>query len=209
MFVVPADGSGPAEQVAPDLDRPVVLFPGLPSPLDWVGNRDLLVLIADHGSVGLHRARVGERRSRVLISGDILIDGIAAHPGRRAVAYTSSWPDRPSELRVTTTAGVDPMPLTDLNAELLAEVELAPAGRSTIARPDGTEVEYFTIMTADRAWQAGLAARRHPRWAIRLMAIRPLAGFPSVSRRRGLRRGAAQPAREHELRPGLHAGVHR
>ncbi|MGP0036914.1 MAG: prolyl oligopeptidase family serine peptidase [Solirubrobacteraceae bacterium] len=155
VFVVPADGSGPAEQVAPDLDRPVVLFPGLPSPLDWVGNRDLLVLIADRGSVGLHRARVGERRSRVLISGDILIDGIAAHPGRRAVAYTSSWPDRPSELRVTTTAGVDPMPLTDLNAELLAEVELAPAGRSTIARPDGTEVEYFMIMTADRAWQAG------------------------------------------------------
>jgi dipeptidyl aminopeptidase/acylaminoacyl peptidase len=155
VFVVPADGSGAAEQVAPDLDRPVVLFPGLPSPINWVGNRDLLVLIADHGSVGLHRTRVGERRGRVLISGDILIDGLAAHPGRRAVAYTSSWPDRPSELRVTTTAGVDPMPLTDLNAELLAEVELAPAGRSTIARPDGTEVEYFTIMTADRAWRAG------------------------------------------------------
>jgi dipeptidyl aminopeptidase/acylaminoacyl peptidase len=155
VFIVPADGSGPAEQVASDLDRPVVLFPGLPSPLVWVGNRDLLVLIADHGSVGLHRTRVGERRSRVLISGEILIDGLAAHPGRRAVAYTSSWPDRPSELRVTTTAGVHPMPLTDLNAELLAEVELAPAGRSTIARPDGTEVEYFTIMTADRAWRAG------------------------------------------------------
>ena len=155
VFVVPADGSGPAERVAPELDRPVVLFPGLPTPLSWAGNRDLLMLIADQGAVRLHRARVGERRSRALIDGDLLIDGVAAHPRRRAVAYTSSWPDRPSELRVTTTAGADPVPLTDLNAELLAEVELAPAGRSTIARPDGTEVEYFTIMAADRAWRAG------------------------------------------------------
>jgi dipeptidyl aminopeptidase/acylaminoacyl peptidase len=155
VFVVPADGGGPPERVAPELDRPVVLFPGLPTPLSWAGNRDLLMLIADHGAVRLHRARVGERRSRALIDGDLLIDGLAAHPGRRAVAYTSAWPDRPSELRVTTTAGADPAPLTDLNAELLAEVELAPAGRSTVTRPDGTEVEYFTIMGADRAWQAG------------------------------------------------------
>ena len=62
------------------------------------------MLIADQGAVRLHRARVGERRSRALIDGDLLVDGVAAHPGRRAVAYTSSWPDRPSELRVTTTA---------------------------------------------------------------------------------------------------------
>jgi len=157
VFVVPADGSGPAEPVAPDLDRPVVLFPGLPTPLNWVGNRELLMLVADHGAVRLHRARVGERRSRELIGGDILIDGVAAHPGRRAVAFTSSWPNRLSELRVTTTAGADPVQLTDLNGELLAEVELAPVRRTTIARPDGTEVEYFTIVAADRGARAAPA----------------------------------------------------
>jgi dipeptidyl aminopeptidase/acylaminoacyl peptidase len=43
--------------------------------------------------------------------------------------------------------------VTDLNQELLAEVELAPLSRSTVTRPDGTEVEYFTILPADGAWR--------------------------------------------------------
>jgi dipeptidyl aminopeptidase/acylaminoacyl peptidase len=157
VFVVPADGSGPAERVAPDLDRPVVLFPGLPTPIGWAANRDVLILIADHGSVALHRARIGERRSRELVGGDILIDGIAAHPGRRAVAFTSTWPDRPSELRVTTATGAEPVQLTALNTDFLAEVELAPVRRATIARPDGTEVEYFVLLAADRAARAAPA----------------------------------------------------
>jgi dipeptidyl aminopeptidase/acylaminoacyl peptidase len=162
VFVVPADASAAVERVAPELDRPVVLFPGLPAPISWLGNRDLLLLVNDHGAVRLHRARVGERGSRELIGGDIQIDGAAAHPGRRAVAFTSSWPDRPSELRVTTPAGAEPVQLTALNADLLAEVELAPVGRSTVVRPDGTEVEYFTIVAGGRAgWMVPLHVDVH------------------------------------------------
>jgi dipeptidyl aminopeptidase/acylaminoacyl peptidase len=150
FFVVPADGSGPPERLAPDLDRPTMLLPGLPAPISWTANREALMLIADHGSVELHRTRVGERGSRLVIGGDIQIDGFAVRPGRRAVAFTSAWPDRPSELRATTLAGAEPIQLTSLNTDFLAEVELAPVTRSTIARPDGSEVEYFTIVAADR-----------------------------------------------------------
>lgn len=151
VFVVPADGSAPAEEIAPDLDRPVVLFPGLPAPISWIGNRELLMLVADRGGVGLHRARLGERGSHEIAGGDILIDGVAARAGRRAVVYTGSWPDRPSELFATTTRGAEPVALTDLNRDLLAEVEIAPVRRATVTRPDGTEVEYFTILPTDRA----------------------------------------------------------
>lgn len=150
VFVVPADGSGPAEQVAPELDRPTVLFPGLPAPISWVGDRDLLMLIADHGAVRVHRARVGERRSREVAGGEILIDGLAACSGRRAIAFTGSWPDQPSELYASTVSGAEPVALTDLNAEFLSEIELAPVGRSTVIRPDGTEVEYFTLLPPGR-----------------------------------------------------------
>jgi dipeptidyl aminopeptidase/acylaminoacyl peptidase len=150
VFVVRADGSGPVERVAGDLDRPVVLFAGLPSPICWIGNRELMMLISDHGSVKLHRARIGERRSRELIGGDILIDGLAARPGRRAVAYTASWPDRPSEVYATAGSGAEPVALTALNADFVSEVELAPVNRSVVARPDGTEVEYFTLLPVDR-----------------------------------------------------------
>lgn len=151
VFVVPADGIGPAERVAPELDRPTVLWPGLPAPFAWISDRDLLVLIADHGAVRLHRTRVGQRGSREVIGGDLLIEGIAACPGRRSVAFTASWPDQPSELFAGGLGGGDRVQLTRLNAELLEEVELAPVARSTVVRPDGTEVEYFSILPVDRA----------------------------------------------------------
>jgi dipeptidyl aminopeptidase/acylaminoacyl peptidase len=146
LFAVPADGSAPAERVAPELDRPLVLFPGLPAPARWIGDRELLMLVADHGAVGLHRVRLGDRRGRELIAGDIEIDGIAARPARRAVAFTASWPDRPSELFATTLSGAEPVAVSSLNTEFLADVELAAVGRATVARPDGSEVEYFTIL---------------------------------------------------------------
>jgi dipeptidyl aminopeptidase/acylaminoacyl peptidase len=151
IFVVPADGSAGPERVAPELDRPTVLWPGLPAPFRWTGDRELVVVVADHGSVTLHRARVGDSRSRELVGGDIIIDGVAARPGRRAVAYTGSWPDRPSEAYVTTTAGAEPAPVTQLNDDLVAEVAFAPVGRTTTVRPDGTEVEYFTLLAPGRA----------------------------------------------------------
>jgi dipeptidyl aminopeptidase/acylaminoacyl peptidase len=67
------------------------------------------------------------------------------------LAFTASWPDRPSELYAVGLGGADRVQLTSLNAEFLEEVELAPVGRSTVVRPDGTSVEYFTIVAADRA----------------------------------------------------------
>jgi len=151
LFVVPLDGTAGAERVAPELDRPTVLWPGLPAPFRWTGNRELVMVVADHGSVTLHRARVGERRSRELVGGDIIIDGVSAWPGRRTVVYAGSWPDRPSELYMTTTAGAEPAAVTRLNDDLVADVEFAPVVRTTVARPDGTDVEYFTLLAPGRA----------------------------------------------------------
>jgi dipeptidyl aminopeptidase/acylaminoacyl peptidase len=108
------------------------------------------MLVGDRGAVTLHRARLGDRRSREVIGGDVIIDGVAARPGRRAVAFTVAWPDRPSGLFVTTTGGAEPVALTRLNDDLLAEVDFAPVTRSTVARPDGTEVEYFTLLPEGR-----------------------------------------------------------
>jgi dipeptidyl aminopeptidase/acylaminoacyl peptidase len=151
VFVVPADGTGQPEQVGANTDRPVLLmFPGQPPPVRWAGDRDLLMLLADRGSVTLHRARVGDRRSKELIGGDIQIDGFAGQPGSRTVAYTASWADRPSELYVSASAAGSAVQLTHLNDDLLAEVELASVGRATIDRPDGTEIEYFTLLPPGR-----------------------------------------------------------
>jgi dipeptidyl aminopeptidase/acylaminoacyl peptidase len=151
-FVVPAsDGGGAPRRVAPDLDRPISEGPGLPSPITWIGDRDLLMLVEDRGAVALHRARLGQRGSRELIGGDTRIDGVAARPGRRVLAFTASWPDRPSELYASTLGGAEPVQLSSLNTEFLDEVELSPVERCYVTHPDGTEVEYFTIARAARA----------------------------------------------------------
>jgi dipeptidyl aminopeptidase/acylaminoacyl peptidase len=147
---VPADGGEKPERVAPELDRPVNVFPGLSAPFCWAGERELLMLIADRGAVRLHRARVGAPRSREAIGGDIIIDGLAARPGRRLLAFTASWPDRPSELYSTRAGNAETLQMSSLNAEFLAEVNLAPVRRSMIACPDGTEVEYFTLLPPHR-----------------------------------------------------------
>lgn len=156
-YVVDADASAAAaQQIAPQTDRPVLLSPGGSAPLCWIGNDELAVLIADHGRILIHRARIGQPRTRAVVSGETQVDGFSARIGRRAFAFTASWPDRPGELFIAPRAGAEPIALTHLNHELVDEVELAAVNRASITRPDGTEIEYFTILGTDGA------ARRRP-----------------------------------------------
>lgn len=149
VFVVPSNGSRQPEQLAPDTDRPTESLSGSP-PIRWTGQRELTILVADRGSVALHRARLGARRSRELIGGEIQVDGFATQGGHRRVAYAGSWVDRPGELFITRGGDDRPVRLTQLNGDFVNEVELATANRSSITRPDGTEVEYFTVLPPDR-----------------------------------------------------------
>lgn len=149
VFTVPSDGSRPPEQLTPETDRPTLNLSGT-APLCWTGTRELAMLVADRGAITIHRARLGQRRSYELIGGEVQAGGLAARPDRRVVAYTESWVSRPSELFVST-GRMPPTQLTRLNDGLLNEVALAPVNRSSITRPDGTEVEYFTLLPPGRA----------------------------------------------------------
>ena len=160
LFVVPSDGTRPPERQVPDTDRPIFDWSGTP-PLYWTADRELTMLVADRGAVTIHRARVGERRSRELIGGEVQIVGLAAGPGQRTIAYAAGWADRPSELFVSTggrsgrgsgrTSGANSATqLTHLNDAFVEEVELMPTHRASVTRPDGTEVEYFTLLPPGR-----------------------------------------------------------
>lgn len=147
LYTVAADGTGGSREVTPGTDRGLVLAPGAPAPYRWIGPRELAVLLADRGSLSLHRARLSARKSSEVVGGDRQIDGFSVVPGKRVVVFTSTWPDSPSELYRSSTSGDTPVQLTFFNEALVKEVELARVRRSTIVRPDGTEVEYFTLRT--------------------------------------------------------------
>lgn len=151
VFTAPVDGSGPPEMVAPGLDRGVLVFPGLPAPFQWLGNSEIAVLLADHGGVALHVANLSTSVTRRVIGGDRQIDGFSALRSRSLLAFTSSWPDRPSELWLGSLKGDEPRQFTRLNDELLETVDLAPVTRGVITRPDGTDVEYFALIPAQGA----------------------------------------------------------
>ena len=50
---------------------------------------------------------------------------------------------------MTTLAGAEPVQVSALNTEFLADVELSPLNRASVTRPDGTEVEYFMLLPPD------------------------------------------------------------
>ena len=96
VFVVTADASSSApERVAPQTDRPVLGFPGMPAPMCWIGADEVSMLMADRGTVAIQRARVGQPAAREVFAGEMQVDGFSARVGRRAFAFTASWPDRP------------------------------------------------------------------------------------------------------------------
>ncbi len=108
VYVVPADGSGQPERVAPETDRGVPLAPQLPNPFAWTGKRDIAMLVMDAGNIALHQARLNDRSSREILGGDTQIDGFSTVVGQRAVVFTASWVDRPTEVYASTVAGGAP-----------------------------------------------------------------------------------------------------
>src|SRR5487761_1629375 len=60
VLVVGADGAGEPEQLAPDLDRPVGFSLDAKAYV-WVSDDELVFTVADRGTIGLWRARLGER----------------------------------------------------------------------------------------------------------------------------------------------------
>jgi dipeptidyl aminopeptidase/acylaminoacyl peptidase len=149
LFVVPVEG-GEVQRLAPRLDRPVPAMPLLPVPFRWWGERELVFMVADRGCVHLHRVRVGESTSHEVLCTDTQVTGLAARPGGRRAAFTAVWPDRPSELFVTSRAGGAPDQLSHLHVDLLDEVDFSPPVRASITRPDGVEVDYFTLLPPKR-----------------------------------------------------------
>jgi dipeptidyl aminopeptidase/acylaminoacyl peptidase len=149
LFVVPSDGSRQPERQVPDTDRPIFDWSGTP-PLHWTGERELTMLLADRGTVTIHRARVGDRRTRELIGGELQIVGLAARVGQRSIAYSAAWVDQPSELFVSAGGRGEATRLTHLNDALAEEVELTPTQRASVTRPDGTEIEYFMLLPPGR-----------------------------------------------------------
>jgi dipeptidyl aminopeptidase/acylaminoacyl peptidase len=159
VFVMPLDGSAAPETLSPATDRGLIIQPGAAAPFRWTGVNEIALLLTDHGSTTLHLGTVGKRASREVVGGDTQIDGLAIAPNGRAAAFTAAWPHQPSEVYGVNLRDGEVRRLSGANDDLLAEVELSPVMRHRIRRPDGTEIEYFTIAPAGARNRNGRAKR--------------------------------------------------
>ncbi len=160
LFVIGSDGTGTPSQVAPGLDRPVG-FTLATKAFAWVSADELVFTVADAGTVGIRRARLGAREARKVSGGDAQVEGIALAPiGRRLLAYTSAWVDSPAEvfcldLGKPTSA---PVQVSNAGEKLRRSVNLLPTERLQVQAPDGLEIEYFVIRP-----RPGPGRRPHPK----------------------------------------------
>jgi dipeptidyl aminopeptidase/acylaminoacyl peptidase len=146
LLVVAADGMGVPTVVAQALDRPIATpARGAQSPFVWLSSDELLFLASDRGAVCAYRAQVTDSQARLVVGGARQLDGLSASTGVDRVAFTSSWPDRPSEVGVAALDGANERQVSHANDTFSAEIELAPIRRAVAVSADGLEVEYFTL----------------------------------------------------------------
>jgi dipeptidyl aminopeptidase/acylaminoacyl peptidase len=148
LFVVRSDGLGDVEQLVPDLDRPVA-FSLSAQPFAWLSDDELVFTFAEAGTVGIRRARLGERSGRVIVSGDAQVNGLSVGgpDHHRVLSYASAWVDSPSEILCLDLAkrSRSPLQVSCAGKELSQSVELLKTERLRTKSADGTDIEYFVI----------------------------------------------------------------
>ena len=148
LFIVRSDGVGDVEKLVPGLDRPVA-FTLSSKPFAWLSDDELLFTVVEAGTIGIRRARFGERLGRAIVSGDAQVNGLSVGggDGRRILSYASAWVDSPAEILCLDLAKRSGRPLQVSHAgrELTRSVELLKTERLQTKSADGLDVEYFVI----------------------------------------------------------------
>lgn len=141
LFVVGADGQE-FRQLAASWDRtlsPCTIY-DMPAPgggrLTWTPDGSALVLTgSDRGQQQLYAVDTESGSVTQLTAGEHCVTGWSYDGGCRKLAVQITQPDLPSDLFLV--EGPDLLRLTDVNRELLSEIELAPVERFTFATADG------------------------------------------------------------------------
>ncbi|MGE0551833.1 MAG: prolyl oligopeptidase family serine peptidase [Gemmatimonadales bacterium] len=140
-YVIPAEGGAP-ERVAPAFDRRV-------SRLEWhPSSRYLYFAAADQGRNGVYRATIGQPNAEPAVIGEAQVQGYGVDGRGRYLAFVRSTTDRPAELFVRDLNSGRDRQLTDLHAELLAEVDFQDAESFWATSDDGVQVQGWVMKPA-------------------------------------------------------------
>ena len=97
------------------------------------------------GNTHLFRVAAGGGMVEQVTSGNRRLGSFSYSADFSRMAFRASDPVRPGEIRIADTNGASEMQLTDVNAALLAELDLSAPDRLLFNSPDGTEIEGWIL----------------------------------------------------------------
>jgi dipeptidyl aminopeptidase/acylaminoacyl peptidase len=132
--------SGIVSELNPNLDRNV-------EEITWSADgSSLFFTVEDRGRATLHVKAVVGGSSRVIISGDSHIGDVQFTRDGNSLIYSEHTGSKPVELYRASSAGGRPIPLTNINSDILQSHSLAPFEEFWVENPaDRTRVHSFLV----------------------------------------------------------------
>jgi dipeptidyl aminopeptidase/acylaminoacyl peptidase len=147
IYVAPATGGAPSRNVAPELDL-------IPSNLTWAeGGRALYFETGVRGEYQLFRADVRDGKLRQVTKGARAIRFVDVDDSARRLVYASNDFKHIDDLYTSDLDGSNERKLTNLNARLWPQLQLADVERMTYKGADGWDVDGF--MVKPLGWREG------------------------------------------------------
>jgi dipeptidyl aminopeptidase/acylaminoacyl peptidase len=147
IYVAPATGGAPSRNVAPELDL-------IPSNLTWAeGGRALYFETGVRGEYQLFRADVRDGKLRQVTKGARAIHFVDVDDSARRLVYASNDFKHMDDLYTSDLDGSNERKLTNLNARLWPQLQLADVERMTYKGADGWDVDGF--MVKPLGWREG------------------------------------------------------
>ncbi|MFL6333450.1 MAG: S9 family peptidase [Pyrinomonadaceae bacterium] len=147
IYVAPAGGGQPSRNVSPELDL-------IPSNLTWAeGGRALYFETGVKGEAHLFRVDAKDGKVRQVTKGARAVHLVDIAEGARQIVYAANDFKHPDDLYTADLDGSNEHKLTNLNAKLWAQLQLASVERMTYKGAEGWDVDGFLVKPV--GWQEG------------------------------------------------------
>ena len=146
LFVVDVAGGIPSE-IHTDLDRNVMVggpgYPGAPPRITRDG-KQIIFCARDGGATNAYAISIGGGKAQKLI-GDASMTVAGLTISESVIAFAAAGPSSPGDIYVCDLDGSSSGPITAINEEFFAGIELFVPERRTFTAPDGVEIEGWVI----------------------------------------------------------------
>jgi dipeptidyl aminopeptidase/acylaminoacyl peptidase len=147
LYVAPSNGGQPSRNVAPELDL-------IPSNLTWAERgRALYFETGVKGEAHLFRVELNDGRMKQITKGSRAVRLVDIAPDSRRMVYAANDFKHPDDLYAADLDGSNERKLTNLNARLWSQLQLANVERMTYKGAEGWDIDGFLVKPV--GWREG------------------------------------------------------